>query len=117
MPNTSIQAQGEAMHTRFDTMTLIDMRNLFDGLHAAFHILLANENVTERTTLTGSHIWFKIEAERLRALIQEIADAALTREPVDEDDRWEREHILVGAKPWRVGRRTYRTQTTVEVLS
>ncbi|WP_432344772.1 hypothetical protein WMC41_16115 [Shinella yambaruensis] len=116
MPNTSVQAAGEAMPSRFQAMRFVDMRTLFDGLHAAYHILLANEQVCEGTLLTGSYLWFKAEAERLNALMQEIADAALYRTPEDKDDEYEREHILVRAKPSRSGRRIYRTTTAVEVL-
>lgn len=117
MPNTSVQAAGEAMPSRFQAMTFVDMRTLFDGLHAAYHILLTNEQVCDGTLLTGSYLWFKAEAQRLNALMQEIADAALNRAPEDMDDEYEREQILVRAKPSRAGRRTYRTTTTVEVLS
>lgn len=116
MPNTSIPAAGEAMTSRFQAMTFTDMRNLFDGLHAAYHILLINEWVSDGTMLTGSHLWFKAEAERLNALIQEIAVAALYRAPEDEDDEYEREQILVRAKPTMTGPRCYRTTTSVEVL-
>jgi len=117
MPNTSIPAAGEAMTSRFHGMTLEDLRNLFDGLQAAHHILIVNEWTCNGSSLTGSFLWFKAEAARINALIQEIADAALDRAPEDEDEAYEREQILVRAKPTRSGRPTYRTQTTVEVLS
>lgn len=115
MPNT-IPAAGGAMVSRFQNMNLVDMRNLFDGLQSAHHIMDANKQTSEGTRLEGSFLWFKIEAERLNDLMQEIADEALNRRPEDEDDAYEREQILVRAKPLRAGRRTYRTHTTVEVL-
>lgn len=116
MPKTSIQATGGAMASRFYGMKLVDMRTLFDGLQAAHHIMDANKQASEGTLLEGSFLWFKSEAERLNSLMQEIADEALERQPADDDDAYEREQILVRAKPYRSGRRTYRTQMTVEVL-
>lgn len=115
--DTTTAAPQDAMPSRFDAMTLEDMRNLSDGLHAAFHILQTNEWTANGSTLTGSYLWFKSEAERLNGLIQEIADAALNRMPADEDDQYDQEQILVRAKPWRSGRRIYLTHMTVEVRS
>ncbi|MCT7665694.1 hypothetical protein [Shinella kummerowiae] len=115
--DTTTAAPQDAMPSRFDAMTLEDMCNLSDGLHAAFHILLKNEWTANGSTLTGSYLWFKSEAERLNALIQEIADAALNRMPADEDEQYDQEQILVRAKPWRTGRRSYLTHMTVEVRS
>lgn len=115
--NTTAGAR-EAMPSRFDGMTLQDMRNLFDGVQAAHHILLTNEWNANGSSLTGSYLWFKVEAERLNNLMQEIANAALDRQTYDdEDDVWEREQILIRAKPFRMGHRRYRTVTQVEALA
>ena len=117
LSGTPAPCGGEAMTSRFHRMTLEDLRNLFDGLQAAHHILNVNEWNCNGSSLTGSFLWFKAEAARINALIQEIADAALDRAPEDEDEAYEREQILVRAKPFRSGRRTYRTHTTVEVVA
>ncbi|MXN48793.1 hypothetical protein GR138_26700 [Shinella kummerowiae] len=115
--NTTAGAR-EAMPSRFDGMTLQDMRNLFDGVQAAHHVLLTNEWNANGSSLTGSYLWFKVEAERLNNLMQEIASAALDRQTYDdEDDAWEREQILIRAKPFRMGHRRYRTLTQVELLA
>lgn len=105
----------KATASRFDGVTLNDLCNLFDGLQAAYHVLSINEWNTNGTVLVGSHLWFKAEAERINVLMQEIADVALERQPADADEEWEREQILIRAKPYRSGCRRYRTRTTVEV--
>lgn len=114
--STSTTVPKISMTSRFSHMKLVDMRNLFDGIQAAHHILLTNEQVCAGTLLEFSHVWFQSEATRLNDILQEIADAALACQPEDEDDEYEREQILVRAKPTRDRHRTYRTHTTVEVL-
>lgn len=114
-PNT-VPGAGEAM-PKITGMTLEELRNVFDGVQASHHIMTVNEWTANGSLLTGSYLWFKAEAERLSNVMQEIADEALVRRPMDDDEEWEREQILVRAKPHRRGRRTYTTTTIVEVRS